>query len=128
MTTIEIDAGTHRWGAMIVDTPAGRDFLAQLPLDLTLKDYAATEKIATLPRPLRRDGAPAAVTPHAGEIGYYAPWGNIAIYHRDGPHSPGLIVLGRMDGSYTDLARPGAVRVTIRRRDTEPAAGRAERR
>ena len=72
MTTIEIDAGTRQWTAQIADSPSARDFLAQLPLDLTLTDYAATEKVATLPRPLTRDGAPAAVTPRAGEIGYFA--------------------------------------------------------
>jgi len=116
MTTIEIDAGTRQWTAQIADTPSARDFLAQLPLDLTLTDYAATEKIATLPRPLTLDGAPAAVTPRAGEIGYYAPWGNIALYHKDGPRSPGLVILGRIDGPYADLASPGAVKVTIRQR------------
>ena len=120
MTTIEIDAGTRQWTAQIADTPSSRDFLAQLPLDLTLTDYAATEKVATLPRPLTRDGAPAAVTPRAGEIGYYAPWGNIAFYHKDGPHSPGLVILGRIDGPYADLASPGAVKVTIRQRVARP--------
>lgn len=120
MTTIEIDAGTRQWTAQIADSPSARDFLAQLPLDLTLTDYAATEKVATLPRPLTRDGAPAAVTPRAGEIGYYAPWGNIALYHKDGPRSPGLVILGRIDGPYADLASPGAVKVTIRQRVAPP--------
>ncbi|RZM10573.1 MAG: hypothetical protein EOP67_68270, partial [Sphingomonas sp.] len=63
MTKIDIDAGTHQWTAQISDSPSARDFLAQLPIDLTLTDYAATEKIATLPRPLTRDGVPATVTP-----------------------------------------------------------------
>ncbi len=124
MTTIEIEAGTRKWTAQIADNPSARDFLAQLPLDLTLTDYAATEKIATLPRPLTRDGAPAAVTPRAGEIGYYAPWGNIALYHKDGPHSPGLVILGRIDEHYADLATPGAVKVTIRRRNAAPPTSR----
>ncbi len=115
MTTIEIDAGTHKWTAQISDSPSARDFLAQLPLDLTLTDYAATEKVATLPSPLTRDGAPAAVTPRAGEIGYYAPWGNIVLYHKDGPYSPGLVLLGRIDEPYADIAKPGAMKVTIRR-------------
>lgn len=119
VTTIAIDAGTRRWTAKIVDSPSAREFLAQLPLNLTLTDYAATEKVATLPRPLTQDGAPAAVTPRAGEIGYYAPWGNIALYHKDGPHSPGLVVLGRIDEPYADLAKRGPLKVIIRRhRDT----------
>ena len=124
MTTIETDAGTQKWTAQIADNPSARDFLAQLPLDLTLTDYAATEKVATLPRPLTRDNAPAAVTPRAGEIGYYAPWGNIALYYKDGPHSPGLVILGRIDKPYADLATPGAVKVTIRRHNAAPPASR----
>ena len=120
MTKIAIDAGTRQWTAQIGDSPSARDFLAQLPLDLTLTDYAATEKIATLPRPLTRDGAPATVTPRAGEIGYYAPWGNIALYHKDGPRSPGLVLLGRIDELSADLASPGDVQVTIRRHDAAP--------
>lgn len=120
MTAIEIDAGTRKWTAQIADSPSARDFLAQLPLDLTLTDYAETEKIATLPGLLTRNGAPAAVTPRAGEIGYYAPWGNIALYHKDGPRSPGLVLLGRIDEPYADLAKPGAVKVTIRRRTAVP--------
>ncbi len=125
MTMIEIDAGTHKWTAQIADNPSARDFLAQLPLELTLTDYAATEKVATLPRPLTRDGAPAAVTPRAGEIGFYAPWGNIVLYHKDGPYSPGLVLLGRIDEPYADLAAPGAVKVTIRRHNAAPPARRS---
>lgn len=68
------------------------------------------------PRPLTRVGTPAVVTPRAGQVGYYAPWGNIVLYHKDSPHSPGLVILGRLDQPYADLATPGAVKVTIRRR------------
>ena len=125
MTMIEIDAGTRKWTGQIADNPSARDFLAQLPLDLTLTDYAATEKVATLPHPLTRDGAPAAVTPRAGEVGYYAPWGNIVLYHKDGPHSPGLVILGRIDEPYEDLAKPGAMKVTIRHRNAGPTTRRS---
>jgi len=128
MTTIEIDAGTRKWTAQIADSPSARDFLAQLPLDLTLTDYAATEKVATLPHPLTRDGAPAAVTPHAGEVGYYAPWSNIVLYHKDGPHSPGLVILGRINEPYADLARPGAMKVTIRPSNAVPTTRRPSER
>jgi hypothetical protein len=40
--------------ATLNDSPAARDFAALLPLTLTLKDYAATEKISDLPRRLSR--------------------------------------------------------------------------
>lgn len=115
MTSIEIISGSHRWTATIDDSPAGRDFLAQLPLTLTLKDYAGSEKIADLPRPLARAGAPDAITPQAGDVAFYAPWGNLAIFYRDGHHSPGLIRLGRLQGDLTELKGEAALPVTLRR-------------
>ncbi|MCD2323050.1 hypothetical protein LQ953_03360 [Sphingomonas sp. IC-56] len=62
MTAVQIVSGSRRWIARIDDGPAARDFLAQLPLELTLEDYGGNEKIADLPRPLTRKGAPGAIT------------------------------------------------------------------
>lgn len=117
MTTIEITNGQHRWRATIADTPAGRDFLGQLPLNLSLEDYGGNEKIADLPQKLSRKGAPEAVTPRSGDIAYYAPWGNLAIFYADGHHSPGLIVLGRLEGDTSAFSGRRAMAVTIRRAD-----------
>lgn len=114
MTTVEIVSGSHRWTAQIDDGPAARDFLAQLPLTLTVKDYGGNEKIADLPRPLAREGAPDAVTPQAGDLAFYAPWGNLAIFYRDGHHSPGLIRLGRLQGDVADFGGTEPLPVTIR--------------
>ena len=114
MTSIEIVSGSHKWTAKIDDGPAARDFLAQLPLTLTLKDYGRNEKIADLPRPLTREGAPDAVTPQAGDVAFYAPWGNLAIFYRDGLHSPGLIRLGRLDSDPAEFAGKDPLPVRIR--------------
>lgn len=115
MTMVEIVSGTRRWTMQIADSPTARDFLAQLPLTLTLKDYGGNEKIADLPRPLTRDGAPEAVTPRAGDVALYAPWGNLAIFYRDGHHSPGLIRLGRLQGAAEAFSGAEPLLVTIRR-------------
>jgi len=40
-------------------TQPARDLTAQLPLTLTFKDFNQVEKVATLPRRLSTDGAPA---------------------------------------------------------------------
>ncbi len=40
------------------DSPTTRNFIRQLPLTLELTDYAATEKIAYLPKKLTSQGAP----------------------------------------------------------------------
>jgi hypothetical protein len=95
------------------DTEAARDFAALLPLVLTLEDYAGTEKISELPRRLSKAGAPPAIDPEAGDITYYAPWGNLALFYRDFGYSEGLVKLGMMDGGVEALARPGSLRATI---------------
>jgi hypothetical protein len=101
--------------ASLNDTPAARDFLSLLPLTLTLEDYASTEKIAYLPRKLTTKGAPAGFTPSAGDITYYAPWGNLAIFHKDFRYSEGLISLGRIDSGGEALRAHGTLRAMIER-------------
>ncbi|MFG6444649.1 cyclophilin-like fold protein [Microbacterium sp. P07] len=62
------------------DTPAVRDFLSLLPLELTVEEFAGTEKIAYLPRELNYAGSPGS-DPEDGDLIYYAPWGNVAFYY-----------------------------------------------
>ena len=66
----------------MLDSETTRDFISLLPLTLTLSDYAQTEKVSDLPRRLSTADAPDGVDPDVGDIAYYAPWGNLAIYYR----------------------------------------------
>ncbi len=77
-----------------------------LPLTLMLSDFHGTEKIADLPSRLDTSDSPASAAAEAGDIAYYAPWGNLAIFIRDFEPSPGLVILGRMEGSLELLTRP----------------------
>ncbi|MFI6353745.1 cyclophilin-like fold protein [Streptomyces sp. NPDC050743] len=81
------------------------------PCDLS--DFHRTEKTADLPRRLSTAGAPDAAAARAGDLAYYAPWGNLALYYRDGGSSDaGLVVLGRVaDGGAERLAT--AEKITI---------------
>jgi hypothetical protein len=99
--------------ASLIDNPTVRDFLALLPMTLTLEDYARTEKISYLPRKLSTVDAPAGSDPSVGDITYYAPWGNLAIFYKDFRYSSGLIPLGRIDSGIEALAVPGPLKVTI---------------
>ena len=99
--------------ATLDDTPSARDFLALLLLTLKLDDYNATEKIATLPRKLSTQGAPATIEPRVGDLAYYAPWGNLALFYRDFGNSPSLIRLGRFDAAVELLEGRGSLDVTI---------------
>jgi hypothetical protein len=104
---IRITAGDAVILATLDSNATARDFAAMLPLTLSLEDYAATEKIGYLPRKLSTEGAPDAVTPATGDIAYYAPWGNLALFHRDFRNSPGLIRLGRITQGVDALRIPG---------------------
>ncbi len=99
--------------ATLTDSETARDFTSLLPLTLTLEDYAGTEKISYLPRRLSIEGAPVGSDPSVGDITYYAPWGNLAIFYRDFGYASGLVILGRIDGGMEALNVPGSVNVTI---------------
>ncbi|MEW5421721.1 hypothetical protein HNS03_07360 [Amorphus sp. 3PC139-8] len=95
------------------DTPAGREFATLLPLELTLSDYHNTEKVADLPKRLSTEGMPDGMDPDVGDITYFAPWGNLALFYRDFGYSRGLIRLGRIDGSIDPLTRSGKLSARI---------------
>lgn len=99
--------------ATVADNTTARDFLSLLPMTFALEDYAATEKISYLPRKLSTAGAPAGSDPAVGDIAYYAPWGNLAIFYKDAPYARGLIPLGRLDSGVEALRSPGRLKVTV---------------
>ncbi|MGY3060795.1 hypothetical protein ACVWZD_005040 [Streptomyces sp. TE3672] len=85
----------------------------------------ATQQRDSTPGGLPRPGAgrrPAAQTDHVrcpapaaaktGDIAYYAPWGNLALFYQDGPAaSTDLLVLGHLDVDADQLGR--ATRITL---------------
>jgi hypothetical protein len=79
------------------DSPTARDFAELLPLTVRLTDFHSAEKISDLPRRLKVDGSPKGTDARAGDIAYYAPWGNLALFYRDAPYADGLVLLGRFD-------------------------------
>ncbi|MFM5570926.1 cyclophilin-like fold protein [Aeromonas veronii] len=99
--------------ATLEDSHSARDFFAMLPLTLPLEDYADTEKIAYLPRKLTTQGAPKGIDPNVGDLTYYAPWGNLAIFYRDFGYSTGLIKLGRIESGLSHLTITSAASITI---------------
>ena len=112
---IRLNLGDTIVTATLENSATSRDFFSLLPLSLTLRDYAATEKISELPRRLDTNGAPPGVDPTVGDIAYYAPWGNLAVFYKDSGYARGLIKLGRIDTDVQSLSRPGTLRATIER-------------
>ena len=110
---IRIKVGEKVTTATLIDSKTARDFASLLPLNLTLKDYAGTEKVSDLPRRLSTEGAPSGSDPSVGDITYYAPWGNLAIFYRDFGYASGLVILGKIEGGIEAFQVPGSVKVTI---------------
>ncbi|MFF8375638.1 cyclophilin-like fold protein [Streptomyces sp. NPDC015661] len=113
---IRLTIDGHAVDATLNDSTTARDLVSLLPLTLDVEDFHQTERIGYPPRKLDTTGAPDASHPKAGDLAYYAPWGNLALFHRDGEHSPNLVILGRLsDPSDTDrLATAERIRIEAR--------------
>ncbi|MBY6091861.1 cyclophilin-like fold protein [Maritimibacter alkaliphilus] len=115
MTRITVTVGQTTLHATLDDTPAGRDFAALLPLELTLSDYHGIEKVADLPRALDTTGAPPSYGAKAGDLTLYAPWGNLAIFYKPFRPAAGLVRLGAFDGAFDALLSQDGKPVTFAR-------------
>ncbi|MBA3038741.1 MAG: MFS transporter [Mesorhizobium sp.] len=85
------------FSATLEDNAAARELFAMLPQDLTIDDYSTNEKIAYLPRKLSDDGSARFENEAVGDLCYYAPWGNLAMFHGPYRWSRGLVRIGRLD-------------------------------
>ena len=114
---IRVNIGDKTLAATLADNPTARDFASLLPLTLTMNDLFGREKYARLPRAMS-DGGKREYTYEAGQIIYWSPGPDVAIYYKDDGAKipePGIIVLGKVDAGVEALNVPGSVRVTITR-------------
>lgn len=91
------------FAATLEDNASARDLVSMLPLDLTISDYSSNEKIAYLPRKLTEEGSTRFGNEAPGDLCYFAPWGNLAMFHGPYQWSRGLIRLGRLEGGPAPL-------------------------
>jgi hypothetical protein len=114
-TPIRIGFGDTEVAARLLDNPTARGLSAQLPLTLTFRDHNRVEKTAPSPRELSIDGAPAGHDPAAGDIGYFAPGGDVVLYYDDDAgYFEGIVPIGRFTGDTEAIRRlPDGSRVTI---------------
>lgn len=56
---------------------------------------------------------PRGIDPEVGDLAYYAPWGNLAVFYRDFRFSEGLILLGKQDSGSDKIAVAGSLTVTF---------------
>lgn len=112
---IRIVVGNHELPATLENSLAAQKFADMLPLELNLEDYHSTEKVADLPSRLPTGDSPAGVDPDVGDITYYAPWGNLAIFYRDFGYASGLVRLGRIEGNISLLSGKAPIKARIER-------------
>ena len=106
-TPIRITFGDTELTARLHDNATARDLAAQLPLTLTFRDHNNVEKTAPLPRELSSlEGAPEGYDPAAGDIGYWAPDGDLVFYYdSDAPFFNGIVRIGEFDGEMDAIER-----------------------
>ena len=96
--------------ATLASTPAAREFVAMLPLSLTLHDPMGQAKSGRLPYRLDVYGADRVNDPEEAGIYYWPPTGDITIFYDDLGQSvppPGMIRLGSVDSGLAKIASAG---------------------
>jgi hypothetical protein len=105
-TPIRITFGDTELTARLDENATACDLAAQLPLTLTFRDHNSVEKTAPLPRELSLEGAPEGHDPAAGDIGYWAPGGDLVFYYDDdAPYFDGIVRIGEFGGDMDALER-----------------------
>lgn len=112
ITKIMLKVGSQEFQANLYNNPTSQSLLDQMPLTVEMDDYAGMEKIF-YPKPgLSTDQAPSGMDPSVGDITYYAPWGDVAIFYKDFGYAKGLIPLGKLEdieGFLNALAKTNTV-------------------
>ena len=102
---IKITSGCTVLTAFMYDNPTARDFISLLPITTRFDDFAGKEKIFYPERALSTEGAPKGYEPSAGDLTYYAPWGDIALFYEDFGYASGLISMGKLDKDGAQLLK-----------------------
>lgn len=115
---VTVKVGDRTLRATLFDNPTARDFAATLPFEADMHDLLGQEKAGRTVRALSTGGA-AQRSFTAGDIGYWSPSADLAIYYRDGDQlpSPGIIMIGKVEGDIAALKVPGNVRIRFARAD-----------
>jgi len=96
--------------ATLQATAAARDFAAMLPVTIDMHDLFGREKPGRLPRELDIDAATREFDYEVGEIAYWPPGNDIAIFYADDGQTipqPGLVRLGTIDTALDVIASAG---------------------
>lgn len=107
---------SSEWGevtARLEDNPTAQSLLKMLPLEIPMHDHMRQEKTSRLKSPLAEHAR--TLDFKSGDLGV---WGSDAfvIYYTGGKvPSPGIVHIGRLEGSAALFNRPGPVTVKVER-------------
>ena len=90
---IEMTVGEKSYAVELLENDAARDLMRRLPLEGTFK------------KALNLGSAPRETTPAAGDLTYYIPWGNLAVFTGPFRHSPDLVPLGKLSEEALEAVR-----------------------
>ncbi|GAA4479662.1 cyclophilin-like fold protein [Rhodococcus olei] len=95
---IRLRIGGAEATARLYDNATARDFASLLPATITLHDLGGREKAGALPRDLADGQGQSGY--RAGQIGYWSPSSDLAIYYREDGFripSPGIVMIGEIE-------------------------------
>ncbi|MDV7090408.1 cyclophilin-like fold protein [Rhodococcus opacus] len=95
---IRLRIGASEATARLYDNATARDFASLLPVTITLHDLGGREKAGPLPRELADGRGQSSY--RAGQLGYWAPSNDLAIYYREDGFTipdPGIVMIGEID-------------------------------
>ena len=112
---IRLTIGDQSFTVDLYDNPTANDLYDQLPLTLTVNDYAGwDEKVIRLDKKLSMQDAPDGDEPLYPEVGYYEPGNWIALYYGKIGYWSGKIPLGKISATNEQLKKlPDGETVTI---------------
>jgi hypothetical protein len=107
---IELAVGNAVATATLEDSITARDFAAMLPVTVPMQDLFGREKPGRLPHALDLDGATREFDYEVGELAYWSPSRDLAIFYADDGQkipSPGLVRLGMITSGLDVIASAG---------------------
>ncbi|MEH0153024.1 cyclophilin-like fold protein [Limibacter armeniacum] len=94
---LNITVGTQVFKASLYNNPTSQSLLDQLPFTVEVEDYAGIEKVFYPNPALSTEQAPSGAEASVGDMMYYTPWGDVAIFYKDFKYASGLIPMGKME-------------------------------
>jgi len=94
---IFIEVGEDQFEMKLSPNPTSLSLLEQVPFTVEFDDFAGLEKIFYPPKKLSKDNAPNGAKPQKGDVMYYSPWGDVALFYKDASFASGLIPMGTIE-------------------------------